>query len=116
MLFWRVAIMVGRWTGQRMMEIAGLEWKSFTKTGIVVPFSGRGATLALRIGKEILNRDAVKDALALIPATDEKWCFPVQRETNHSTLSTYLKRMCVAAGVKGRSFQDLRVRYLAGLV
>jgi len=45
------------------------------------------------------------EAVALTPPGDDNWCFPVQREMNHSTLSTYFKRMCAAAGVQGIHFR-----------
>ncbi len=114
--FWRVAVVLGRVTGLRMGDIANLEWKSFTKTGIVVWTDKRDKRVELDYGKEILDPDAMQDAIGLIPCEDDRYCFPAQRGAHHSKLSVYFKRICLAAGVTGNSFHDLRATYLTEFV
>lgn len=115
--FWRAAIAIGRWTGLRLSDVAGLEWASLEKPGkIIVWTQKRDRRVELPLEPESLQR-----AVASIKKEDAVYCFPKECEIvmdpkRRSLLSVQFGRLCKACGIANKSFHNLRHTRLTELV
>jgi len=109
--FWRSAIVIARYTGLRLGDIAQLEWAAFGTPGnIIVWTDKRDRRVNLLVAPEL------QKAIATIEFEDASWCFPKHRDTvrdpkRRAGLSMQFDRLCKAAGLKGHTFHDWRHTY-----
>lgn len=115
--FWRAAILLGRWTGLRLSDIACLEWASLEEPGhIRVWTQKRDRRVSLPLEPEEL-----RVAVAEIHNLDDVYCFPEQRDLTmnvmmRSYLSTQFANLCRSCGIAGKSFHSFRHNRLTELV
>jgi integrase len=107
-LFWLVAVTVGKETGLRLSDVAGLEWRCFSEPGKLVVWTGKTNQ---RIEHEI--SDTLQELIGEIPVNDPDYLFPEQRATiqnvaKRAALSVQFGRLCERLNIKGKSFHNLR--------
>lgn len=114
--FWKSAIIISRYTGLRLGDIACLEWSALEKPDAIVVWTAK------RDARVELPRrpKALADALSQIKKVDDRYCFPEQRgiATNaekRSWLSHDFKRLCERFDIEGRSFHGLRHTYASDM-
>lgn len=107
--FWHAAILIGRYIGLRLGDIAGLEWACFEKPGKIIVWTDKhDRRVELPVEPERLSIE-----ISTISRDDEAYLFPTQREMAESlerraVLSTQFSRLCVTVGIAGKSFHCLR--------
>jgi integrase len=107
-LFWLVAMSIGKETGLRLSDIAKLEWRSFSDPGVLAVWTGKTNK---RIEHPI--SEAVQHLISEIPVTDADYLFPAQRAiitdvAKRSGLSVQFSRLLEKLGIEGKSFHSLR--------
>lgn len=112
--FWVAAIQIGRWTGLRISDISQLQWASLSKPGFIAVWTGK----TNRRVELPLEPSALQDAIRRIPQEHTKFCFPTQAAISmdigrKSLMSKQFERLCLKAGVKGKSFHGLRCYYIS---
>jgi integrase len=106
--FWYCAVLIGRYTGLRLGDIASLEKASLREPGKIIVWTDKRDT---RI--ELPLHEQVVKALAYIPQSRTAHCFPEQDATarnakQRSILSVQFSRLLEACGIEGHSYHDLR--------
>lgn len=110
--FWKSAILIGRWAGLRIGDIAGLEFDSLAKPGVLVVWTDKRDRRV-----EIPLNEPLAAALASIERKSEQqqFCFPKQRELNagpnRASLPKQFESIMTRAGVRDRSFHCLRATF-----
>lgn len=107
-LFWLIAVSIGKETGLRLSDIAQLEWRSFADPGILVVWTEKTNR---RVEHPI--SEAVQHLISEIPVTDPDYLFPEQRDTirdvdKRARLSVQFSRLLAKVGISGKSFHSLR--------
>ena len=105
--FWGAAVMIGRWTGLRLGDVAGLERDSLTKPGVLCVWTDKkDRRVEIPISLELT------DTLWKIRTDHPRFVFPVQQKINASpqraTLCSQFRDLLDGAGIKDRSFHCLR--------
>jgi integrase len=115
--FWRAAIAIGRWTGLRISDIAGLEWASFEKMGKIIVWTQK------RDRRVELPLEPNELWLAVLSIKHEhlRYVFPEQQAIisdpkRRSWLSKQFERLCLKCGIRGKSFHSFRHTRLTELV
>lgn len=114
--FWHAAILIGRYIGLRLGDIAMLEWACFEKPGRVVVWTDkhdRRVELPLEPARLALE-------ISRVPKASVRYLFPEQRViaedvTKRAMLSTQFSRLCERASIKGKSFHCTRYSYAEDL-
>lgn len=106
--FWNFAVQLSHETGLRLGDITSLEWKQFEKAGCIVCWTGKTGRRV-----EVPASDDVLELVAGIPVEHDRYIFPIQQKaaidpTKRAYLSIQFKRLCLAAGIKDKSFHCLR--------
>lgn len=111
--FWRAAILIGRYTGLRLRDIACLEWASINDTPgkLVVWTRKTNKRVELEIPKQL--QETIKE----LPKNRGKYVFPEQMALINDVkrrpfLSIYFGRICQRVGLKGKVFHFLRSTYI----
>jgi integrase len=107
-LFWLVAVTIGKETGLRISDIAQLEWRSFSEPGKLVVWTDKTNQ---RVEHKI--SEAVQNVIAEIPVVDAEYLFPEECETARNVmlrakLPVHFGRLCQRIGIEGKSFHSLR--------
>src|ERR1044071_5552679 len=106
--FWQCAVVIGRYSGLRLGDIARLEWASLRDPEQMVVWTDKKDTrVSIPIGEEL------RLAIAQIPAESSVYCFPDQQKIHtdvrrRSSLSVQFARLLRDAKLSGHSFHDLR--------
>jgi integrase len=112
--FWKAAIILSRYTGLRIGDICQLEWETFTVPGKIIVWTDK------RNKRVVLPMDHpdLVDAVASIKPLSNQYVFPDQRDAyldpkRRANFSTYFRRWAEEAGVKGKTFHDLRSSFIS---
>lgn len=109
--FWIAAVLLGRYAGLRLGDIASLEWSCFAQPGKLIVWTDKhDARVALEMNEHL------REGAAAIPPNNRKLCFPDQDRTirtrsKRSKLSVQFMRILESVGVSGKSFHCLRHTY-----
>jgi len=107
-IFWQVGGHLAWETGLRISDVAQLEWDCFGIIGkIIVHTDKRNKRVAVPISA------ALNTLVTEIPVTSDTYLFPEQRAVmldpqKRAKLSVQFIRICAAAGVKDKSYHNLR--------
>lgn len=110
--FWHTAIALSRYTGLRLGDVTQMEWDSLTVPGKIIVWTDKRDRRVVLPVPEVLEK-----AIRSLPwGTQMKYLFPHEREMyldpkTRPNLSTYFRRICHGAGIKGKTFHDLRSSY-----
>lgn len=112
--FWRAAIVIGRFVGLRIGDVAGLERASFTESSVVVHTDKTDARI------DVPLNSALREVFYAHAADDRQFLFPAQQKINANKqraqlpaqFATLLKR----CGITNRSFHSLRVSFATDAV
>lgn len=111
--FWHPAIILGRYVGLRLGDIASLEWACLEKNRIVVWTDKHDRRVELPLEPEPLAAlvERLLERMEMIGTTP--YVFPDQHwiaidPTRRAILSTQFSRLCQSAGIEGKSFHSLR--------
>lgn len=110
--FWYHAIIIARYTGLRLGDIAQLEWACFDEPGKMKVWTDKSDTPVLLPLEPII----LSTAISLIPRTHKVYCFPTQRKIitdpkRRAIFSVQFQRLCDKLKIKGKSFHCLRHTY-----
>ena len=70
------AIVLGWWTGLRIVDISKLEWASISDTHITVWTEKQDKRVNLPLDNPLIGGGEIRDALSEVPYEDKKYCFP----------------------------------------
>jgi len=107
-LFWLVAVRIGKETGLRLSDIAQLEWRCVERPDEIAVWADKtNKRTSHKISKELHN------LICEIPVVEEKYVFPeqaaiIQDVKKRAGLSVQFGRLCDRLGIKGKSFHSLR--------
>jgi integrase len=107
-LFWLVAVHIGKDTGLRLSDIAQLEWRCFSEGGKLVVWTAK-----TNRRMEYPVSAALENLIGEVPVIDSEYLFPEQRAiisdpAKRSGLSVQFGRLCDRLEIKDRSFHSLR--------
>lgn len=110
--FWRAAVPIGRYTGLRIGDICLLEWDTFATPGKLCVWTQKRDK---RVMLPLDHPDLV-EAIASIKPLSNQYVFPDMRLiyknlNQRSNIATYFRRWLEAAGIKDKSFHDLRATF-----
>lgn len=111
-LFWRTAVLMSRYVGLRLGDICLLEWESIKEPGRITVWTRKTHKRVSLILHPILA-----DAISRVPQNKTKYVFPEQAEERLNTkrrakLSVDFARLCNMLAIEGKSFHDIRARYI----
>lgn len=106
--FWYCAVIIGRYSGLRLGDIASLEKASLSEPGKIVVW-----TRKRRVRVDVPVCERLQAALDSIPPSRGKMCFPLQDTAmrnirTRSLLSVQFSRILEACNITGHSFHGLR--------
>lgn len=111
--FWKIAIVIGYWTGFRISDIAALQWASLQVDRIVIFQKKTGSMVALMLSDVAIGSEELREALVSIPPNDSMYCFPEEHSQSLDPIRrTYLSkgfvRLLGRHGIKGKHFHSIR--------
>jgi integrase len=111
--FMKQAIVLGWWTGLRIVDISKLEWASISDTHLTVWTEKQDKRVNLPLDNPLIGGGEIRDVLKEVPYEDKKYCFPEWAELaddpkRRSRFSVYFKRFLERIGVEGKSFHCFR--------
>lgn len=118
--FFEHAIALAWWTGMRLSDIAALERSSLREDGIVAWTMKSGQRVMLPYAHPLIGSVELRRAVRGLPHGEGRYVFPrqadiVQDPARRSALSIYFRRLCVSAGVEGKTFHGFRHAFKARL-
>ena len=111
--FMKEAVMLGWWTGLRIIDISKLEWDSWGDDHLTVWTEKQDKRVHLPYDNPLIGDGVLRDMLQDIEYQDKKYCFPEWAELaddpkRRSRFSVYFKRFLERIEIEGKSFHCLR--------
>lgn len=116
--FMEQAIMLGWWTGLRIVDISLLEWASISETHITVWTVKQDKRVQLPLSNPLIGGGLLRDSLEKVEFKDKKYCFPEWAELAHdpkrrSRFSVYFSRFLDRTGIEGKTFHSFRHSFVS---
>lgn len=116
--FMKQAIMLGWWTGLRIVDISLLEWASISETHMTVWTVKQDKRVKLPLDNPLIGGGILRDCISEIEFQDKKYCFPEWAQLSkdpkkRSRFSTYFGRFLTRVGIEGKSFHCFRHSFVS---
>lgn len=111
--FMKQAIMLGWWTGLRIIDVSKLEWASWSKDHLTVWTEKQDKRVQLPLDNPLIGGGKLRDMVSCLKVEDKKYCFPVWAELasdpkRRSRFSVYFSRYLARNNIEGKSFHSFR--------
>jgi len=111
--FMKQAIMLGWWTGLRIIDISTLEWDSWSDKYLTVWTEKQDKRVQLPLDNPLIGGGKLREMMSCIKAEDKKYCFPewaklAKDPTKRSRFSVYFRRFLERVEIEGKSFHSFR--------
>jgi len=116
--FMKEAVMLGWWTGLRIVDISKLEWDSWGEDHLTVWTEKQDKRVQLPYDNPLIGAGVLRDMLQDIEYQDKKYCFPQWAELaddpkRRSRFSVYFKRFLDRMEIEDKSFHCLRHSFVS---
>lgn len=111
--FMKQAIVIGWWTGLRIVDISKLEWDSWGEDNLTVWTEKQDKRVHLPYDNPLIGGGILRDTLQEVEFQDKKYLFPEWAELaddpkRRSRFSVYFKRFMNRIEIEDKSFHCLR--------
>ena len=116
--FMKQAIMLGWWTGLRIVDISLLEWESISDSHLTVWTIKQDKRVKLPLANPLIGGGVLRECFEEIEYQDKKYCFPDWAEAakdpkKRSRFSVYFSRFLDRVGIEGKSFHCFRHSFVS---
>tara|TARA_Y100000004_G_scaffold36286_1_gene38926 strand:+ start:3702 stop:4766 length:1065 start_codon:yes stop_codon:yes gene_type:complete len=118
--FYYCAIMLGWWTGLRIIDISKLEWDSWCSDFLTVWTEKQDKRVRLPLDHPLIGGGELRDMLAIVGHHSKKYMFPAWAECSsdpkrRSKFSVNFGRFLDSLGIEGKSFHCFRHTFVTRL-
>jgi integrase len=118
--FYYCSVMLGWWTGLRIIDISKLEWDSWSDSHLTVWTEKQDKRVQLPLDHPDIGGGALRDMLGLVGHRSKKYLFPDWAECStdprrRSKFSVNFRRLLLSLEIKGKSFHCLRHTFVTRL-